>query len=545
MPSGGAFGFNATNYPGIDNPNPDPFIQGPPQPLDTMPDGIDPVSVMPGGSARNSEFPASTRVLYVNGIASTGDEARSDAKAYADAIHHKVEVVHVATTGFLSDLGTTAREKADSSAAEASIAEHAIAKEVVSLALAGKNVHIMAFSRGAIVVERGLELAQSEMRRRGLNSADQAKVFSHVTLETVNGASHYVPDGVRAVHYVRAFDPVATTVGMSPVAPDFRAAAAGAMLPDFPEVSAVIALGGINNHPNGPIIVVPNISPDVGEQHQFTKMMPSRVPFQDAYGRYEREHAAQIETHPQANGMSSPASPSHHPDAARAHTGTPPPASSSHHTDAAHDHTGTLPPANPSHHTDVAHAHTDTPASAHHMNVVRGNGTTMAPAPQYESAINSDSKGSTATDRTAYAPLKTTDMTSEQLAIYVDIRKEARAVFAEALGTASAPTVSVERNGISSDEERFSNSAGRIVGLEDGKLIQQSARGQMTAFDYGDLLVSAKDPVAFDAIARQALTTGEPMNLSMQQGHVAMVPQPAFEQQHTLQRGAAELSLGR
>ena len=146
----------------------------------------------------------------------------------------------------------------------------------------------------------------------------------------------------------------------------------------------------------------------------------------------------------------------------------------------------------------------------------------------------------------SYAPLKTTEMTSEQLALYVDIRKDARAVFAEALGTASAPTVSVERNGITSDQERFSNSAGRIVGLEDGKLIQQSARGQMTtAFDYGDLLVNAKDPVAFDAITRQALTTGGPMKLSMQQGQVAMVPQAAFEQQHTLQGGAAESSLGR
>jgi hypothetical protein len=500
MPSGGVFGFNATNYPGIDNPNPYPFRQGPPQPLDTMPDGIDPVSVMPSGSARNPEFPASTRVLYVNGIATTGEEARSDAKAYADAIHHKVEVVHVATTGFLSDLGTTAREKADRSAAEASITEHAIAKEVVSLALAGKDIHIMAFSRGAIVVERGLELAQSELERRGLKGADQAKVLSHVTLETVNGASHYVPDGVRAVHYVRAADPVAATVGMNPAAPYFRAAAAGATLPDFPEVSVAIALGGLENHPNGPIIVVPNISPDVGSQHQFATMLPSRVPFRDAYGRYEREHGAQVETHSRANGMSAPANPSHHTDAARAHTGTLP----------------------QSHHTNAAHAHTDAAASAQHMNGIRGNSTT---------------------DRTAYAPLKTTEMTSEQIALYVDMRKDARAVFAEVLGK-RAPTVSVERNGTTSDQEHFS-STGQIVGLEDGKLIQQSARGQRTALDYGDLLVNTKDPAAFDAMARQALTTGEPTNLSMQQGQVAIMPQHAIELQQTLQRGFGGLSLGR
>jgi hypothetical protein len=134
-------------------------------------------------------------------------------------------------------------------------------------------------------------------------------------------------------------------------------------------------------------------------------------------------------------------------------------------------------------------------------------------------------------------------MTSEQIALYVDMRKDARAVFAEVLGK-RAPTVSVERNGTTSDQEHFS-STGQIVGLEDGKLIQQSARGQRTALDYGDLLVNTKDPAAFDAMARQALTTGEPTNLSMQQGQVAIMPQHAIELQQTLQRGFGGLSLGR
>jgi hypothetical protein len=145
---------------------------------------------------------------------------------------------------------------------------------------------------------------------------------------------------------------------------------------------------------------------------------------------------------------------------------------------------------------------------------------------------------------TSYTPLKTTEMNSEQLALYVDIRKEAREVFAEALSK-GAPTVNVERNGLASDQERFSNSTGQIVGLREGKLIQESARGQITAFDYGDLLVNAKDSVAFDAMAHQALTTGEPMNLSMQQGQVAMMPKQAFGQQQAMQLGVAELSLGR
>jgi hypothetical protein len=57
--------------------------------------------------------------------------------------------------------------------------------------------------------------------------------------------------------------------------------------------------------------------------------------------------------------------------------------------------------------------------------------------------------------------------------------------------------------------------------------------------------VNAKNPVAFDAMARQALASGEPMNLSMQQGQASIIAQPAFEQQQALQRGVADLSLGR
>lgn len=140
-------------------------------------------------------------------------------------------------------------------------------------------------------------------------------------------------------------------------------------------------------------------------------------------------------------------------------------------------------------------------------------------------------------------PLKTTEMTGEQIRLYVDLRKDARAIFAEALGDRK-PTVSVERNGITSDRERFAHSTGRIVGLEDGKLIQQSARGQITAFDYGDLLVNAKDPVALDAMARKTMATGEPMNLTMQQGQV-MLSQQVLGQQRTMQLGLAESSLGR
>ena len=56
-----------------------------------------------------------------------------------------------------------------------------------------------------------------------------------------------------------------------------------------------------------------------------------------------------------------------------------------------------------------------------------------------------------ALEPTSYAPLKATEMTSGQIGLYVDIRKDALAVFAEALGTASAPAVSVESNGITWD----------------------------------------------------------------------------------------------
>ena len=45
----------------------------------------------------------------------------------------------------------------------------------------------MAYSRGALVVERGLELAAAELRARGISADHIAhKIFSHVVVETAD-----------------------------------------------------------------------------------------------------------------------------------------------------------------------------------------------------------------------------------------------------------------------------------------------------------------------------------------------------------------------
>ncbi len=237
------------------------------------------------------EFKSATRVLFVNGINSNEGESRAEASLYANTIGHPVELIHVATDGMLSDVEKARLETIDQRFAFEGKAEKAIAHEVLSLATSGKDIHIMAYSRGALVTERGLELAQKELERRGFSADYIAKnVFSHVTLETVNGASHNVPDGVRAVHYVREGDVlVGQPLGMGPLAPAFRAAAVGEMATqgDLRGIAAEMR-DGFANHPNGPIIEVPPL-PELNPiaQHLFGQMLPAIKPFEAARADYE------------------------------------------------------------------------------------------------------------------------------------------------------------------------------------------------------------------------------------------------------------------
>jgi hypothetical protein len=408
---------------------------------DTRPDGIDSQLIQPsyasGTRAPAPEFSAETRVLYVNGINTNDREARLEGRAYASAVNHPVELVHVATRGLADDIGRAAGEMLGPAAKDL---ERAIAGEVLSLAMAGKDIHIMAYSRGALVVERGLELAESEMQRRGLDSAQQAKVFSHVTLETVNGASHYVPDGVRAVHYVREGDVlVGQAIGMGPAAPFVRAAIAAGMLRAGDSAGLIAeARDGFFNHPNGPIIEVPPLkSLNPIDQHLFIPMLSSRSPFNETYAKNERENSGQLDTHPQP--------------------------------------------------------------------------TPVLPAQPLGASPTS---------------LHTTDMTAHQLGVYASARMDFRAIFADKLGTLAAlPSVALDRAGDTSREQRFATT-GRIVGLEDGKLIQDIGRGRTAAFDYGDLVANARDSAHFDAMTRQAIATGQPVQLAMIGGQVSLTTEP-------------------
>jgi hypothetical protein len=267
----------------------------PARPLDQRPDGIDPVIVRPEENkvATIPEFKNAARVLFVNGINSDEVRSRAEAAAYANSIGRSVELVHVETRGMVADVETARTEMIDQRLAFEGKAEQAIAHEVLSLATSGKDIHIMAYSRGALVTERGLELAQKELEGRGFSADYIAKnVFSHVTLETVNGASHNVPDGVRAVHYVREGDVlVGQPLGMGPLAPAFRAAAVGEMATqgDFRGIAAEMR-DGFTNHPNGPIIEVPPL-PELNPiaQHLFEQMLPAMKPFEAARADYERD----------------------------------------------------------------------------------------------------------------------------------------------------------------------------------------------------------------------------------------------------------------
>lgn len=293
---------------------PPPLAPEKPTPLlDSRPDGIESERILPNtirdAKQSDAEF-KDTRVLFVNGIRSDQAESKAEATLYANAIHQPVELVHLATHGTVGDILTSARDVLDQRASFENLAARGIAHEVLDLAAAGKNVHIMAYSRGALITQRGLELAKSELERRGFSDEQiRTQIFSHVAVETVNGASHNMPDGVRAVHYVREGDVlVSQALGLGPASPLTRAAAAAAMAlsGDSRGVTSEIR-DGIFNRPNGPVIFAPPLPTlDPIQQHLFAPMMRERALFNKTYAAYSRNENERLESHPHPSPGSPP-----------------------------------------------------------------------------------------------------------------------------------------------------------------------------------------------------------------------------------------------
>ena len=175
----------------------------------TFPPGT-PLSQVPGVTPANNPNPSET-VIYVNGISNNKDDQARSMQQVADASGAKVIGIHNATEGMVADLAQCVQDKMDKGT---NPAVDSMADAVYSELKAGKDVHLMAHSQGALITSRALNDVAQRMRiEDGMSQADVEKAMSKLKVETFGGAAASFPDGPQYVHYVNKNDIVPTWFG--------------------------------------------------------------------------------------------------------------------------------------------------------------------------------------------------------------------------------------------------------------------------------------------------------------------------------------------
>ncbi|OJH35893.1 hypothetical protein [Cystobacter ferrugineus] len=175
----------------------------------TFPPGT-PLSQVPGVTPRDNARPTET-LLYVNGINNTKDKQFASMQTLADRTGAKVIGVHNATEGMVADLAQSVGDKLDKGK---NPAVDTMADTVYAELKAGRGVHLVAHSQGALVTSRALNDVANRLRiEDGLSSAQVEKAMSKVKVETFGGAAAHFPDGPQYVHYVNKNDIVPTWFG--------------------------------------------------------------------------------------------------------------------------------------------------------------------------------------------------------------------------------------------------------------------------------------------------------------------------------------------
>jgi hypothetical protein len=174
---------------------------GPQTPLAEIP------AVTPRGGARTGET-----LLYVNGIQTNVAGQAGSLQTIADRTGARVVGVHNATGSFVGDVAQSLGDKLDIGA---NPAVDTLADTVYGELAAGRGVHLLAHSQGAIIASRALEDVRNRLTAEdGLARGDAERLMSEIRVETFGGAARRFPDGPQYVHYVNRNDGVPQAFGL-------------------------------------------------------------------------------------------------------------------------------------------------------------------------------------------------------------------------------------------------------------------------------------------------------------------------------------------
>lgn len=164
-------------------------------------------AVTPAGGSRNNET-----LIYVNGIRTNVAGQSNSLQAIADNTGSRVVGIHNATEGFGADVLQSLGDKLDIGN---NPAVDTLSDTVYNELRAGRDVHLMAHSQGALVTSRALQDVKNRlMLEDGMSRADAERLMSGIKVETFGGASRRYTDGPQYVHYVNRNDGVPQAFGL-------------------------------------------------------------------------------------------------------------------------------------------------------------------------------------------------------------------------------------------------------------------------------------------------------------------------------------------
>ncbi|HLM02422.1 MAG TPA: alpha/beta hydrolase [Pyrinomonadaceae bacterium] len=164
-------------------------------------------AVTPGGGVRNDET-----LIYVNGIKTNVRKQAASLQAIADRSGSRVVGIHNATQNSAADILQSLGDKLDIGG---NPAVDTLADTVYDELRAGREVHLLAHSQGAIITSRALQDVKIRlMAEDGMSRRDAERLMNNIKVETFGGAARRFPDGPRYVHYVNRNDVVPLAFGL-------------------------------------------------------------------------------------------------------------------------------------------------------------------------------------------------------------------------------------------------------------------------------------------------------------------------------------------
>ncbi|WP_317987868.1 PE-PPE domain-containing protein [Hyalangium gracile] len=193
-----------------------------------------PLDQIPGVTPWGNPNPTET-VIYVNGISTDLAGQQAEMRHVAEASGARVVGVHNSTEGAGADLIQCVKDKLDKGT---NPAVDTLADTVYAELKAGRDVHLMGYSQGALVTSRALKHLANRLRiEDGMSQAQVEQYMSRIKVETFGGAAASYPDGPQYVHYVNDRDIVPLFFGQGNALDPFRDPGRGAVVHHFSEAS--------------------------------------------------------------------------------------------------------------------------------------------------------------------------------------------------------------------------------------------------------------------------------------------------------------------